>query len=226
MNGIVAKHNKFSSWKDLQVTFRRSATLQEVLQESLNMLLACVHELREYGLYLRSMPAKAACLVVAGEDEAKQQIVNEIRDEWGLILHMENDAASSKALHGNCRHVLHQQLREICTVLEKNEWALEPECVDLATAWFPPFACSANLECIFAEMQSAIKTANKQEGGSMASLMAVAIRSLSRRVCVDEHAPTPLQLEDADWEGKVAEGLKSKLWCPGTASPCSLTNLS
>ena len=78
---------------------------------------------------------------------------------------------------------------------------------------------SSNIEHRFGEMSYAIKRSGKPDAGSLATLMAVAVRGLQRRVCQDESSATPLTLQDEDFQGREAHGIKAKLWSPSAALP-------
>ena len=190
------------------------------------MLLSCSHELREYGLYLQQLPAKAAALVSPENETAKGRILKEIRHEWTTTLEMESKIAGSNVLRAHCPHVSFQQYREVATKLEQFDFQVTEEVELLILAWYPPFQMSANLEQIFGELQSAIKGSGKSETAALSSVMACAVRALSRKLCTSQECPQPLALEDDDWAGKVTEALKNRLWSPTSASPCNLSVLS
>ncbi|CAE7873725.1 unnamed protein product [Symbiodinium necroappetens] len=69
-------------------------------------------------------------------------------------------------------------------------------------------------------MTTAVKRSGQSDVGSLANLMAVAIRGLHRRLCIGEDTPTPLSLEKGDWSGAQASFLRPKIFNPTSAAPC------
>ena len=206
--------------QDLTFEFRRTTTEQEILNESWSMLLSAIFELREYALHHRLCPTKACALLATSNSEIIKQIMGELEAEWATIVAMEASGEGKQLLHSKCLFVTYQQTREILTCLEKNAWTLNSEVRSLIGAWFPTIQSSANLETVFGDMSSAITRSGRTDCGSLANMMAVGIRAVSRRFGEDEEAGDPVALAPSDWASKEIPGLKAKIWCPSSAPPC------
>ena len=188
------------------------------------MLLSAVFELREYALHHRLCPTKAAGLLATEDPSIVKQLMEELREEWELIIKMEMQLETKQLLHTRCLWVGYQQTREVLSCAAKNNYRMTPEMKSLLHAWHPQTQGSANLETIFADLSSAIKISGRSDCGSLANMMAVCIRGLHHRFTPDHEAAEPIQLESSDWEGREIPGLKAKIWCPSSAAPCSLTH--
>ena len=188
------------------------------------MLLASMFELREYALHHRLCPTKACALLATSNDKIIKQILAELQEEWATILAMEGTREAQHLLHSKCLFVRYQQTREIFTSLEQNNFMLNEDTRSIIGAWFPAIQSSANLESIFGDMSDAISRSGRSDCGSLANLMAVGIRAVSRRFDQDD-CGRPVALEASDWASKEVPGLKAKLWCPSSAPPCILSYL-
>ena len=208
------------SGEELSFNFRRPTTEQEILNESWSMLLSATFELREYALHHRLTPTKACALLATSNSSIIKQIMRELQEEWSTILAMEASGEGKHLLHSKCLFVTYQQTREILTCLEKNAWELNKESQSLIGAWFPAIQSSANLETVFGDISSAISRSGKTDCGSLANMMAVGIRAVSRRFGEDDEAGDPVALESSDWASKEVPGLKAKIWCPSSAPAC------
>ena len=206
--------------QDLQISFRRSWSALRVLAETVQMALACVFELLEYTLPHKLSPAKFAALAVCTNASRTTQLIEELRNEWNAVLDMESKAEAAHLLHSHCRFVLNQSFRELHCCLEKNNNNLTEEVRSTILAWNPPLQSSSNLENVFADMQSAIQRSGKADGGSLANLMAVAIRGLAHRMDSADSGQ-PLVLDRQDFGGAEVAGLKTKIWSPASATPCN-----
>ena len=89
-------------------------------------------------------------------------------------------------------------------------------------SWFPEVAWSSNVESLFSEMSAAVKKSGQSDLGSVANLMSVGIRGLTRRICIQEDAPQSLKLDKDDWSGQQVSGLKSKIFTPSSSPACGL----
>ncbi|CAE7211126.1 unnamed protein product, partial [Symbiodinium sp. KB8] len=206
---------KFGSGAEaLEISVRRSEIEETVLKECFGMVLASAHELEEYCLYLRRAPACAAALLSPGDENSstKEKVLSSMRSEWQTVLHMESTTATNCLLKDRCKFTDFQNFREIHTMMEQSEYAVTDAARSLLESWHPPFAWSANLESVFADVQSAIKRTCSSEQTSMQSMMSLAVRSLDRRVCTDDASPTPMTLEPNDFLGKQTANLKQKIW--------------
>ena len=187
------------------------------------MLLSAMFELREYALHHRLCPTKAAGLLATQEPAVIATLMQEIQEEWELILKMEKRLETKQLLHSRCLYVGYQQTREVLSCAAKGNYKMTPELWSLLHAWHPQTQGSANLESIFGDLSSAIKRSGRSDCGSLANMMAVAIRGLHHRFSSDPEAGDPIHLESSDWEGREIPGLKAKIWCPSSAAPCNLT---
>ena len=179
------------------------------------------HELLEYCLYLRRAPACAAALLSPGDEQSstKDKVLSSMRSEWETVLLMESKARTNSLLKDRCRFTDFQNFRELHTMMEQTQYQITDSARSLIESWHPPFSWSANLESVFADVQSAIKRTSRSEGTSMQSMMSLAVRSLDRRVCTDDASPSPMSLDPDDFLGKQTASLKQKIWCPDSCSP-------
>ena len=210
----------FSWLQDLEVSWRRSWSSQQVLKDACQMLLACIFELREYCLHHVLAPAKFAALPVCECLETKQRILQELRNEWTMVLEMEQDLQSAELLHAHCRYVRNQSFRELMGILEKHRYQWTGEVENTILAWYPRLQSSSNLENLFSDMESAIRRSGRSDAGSLSNLMAVAIRGLSHRMQNDPACGVPVVLENDDFQGPEVQALKPKIWTPASAAPC------
>ena len=184
------------------------------------MALACVFELLEYALPHKLSPTKFAALAVCKVPATTSRLIEELKEEWSTVLTMEASAEAAQLLHSQCRYVLCQNFRELHCCLEKSNQTLSPDMSSTILAWNPPLQSSSNLENVFADMQSAVRRSGKADGGSLANLMAVAIRGLAHRMDTSDSGQ-PLMLSSEDFRGAEVAGLKSKMWSPASAAPCN-----
>ena len=205
----------------MSISFRRSPGCEKVLSESVTMALACTHELLEYGLYHRTAPGKFGALLAATSTERISELMQELREEWDMILSMEACKESSNLLHQQCRFVLHQSLRELLSCAEQNQWSLNDSLKAMISSWHPTIQSSANLESVFGDLASAVQRSGRADMGSIAGLMCVGIRGLLHRMGEDPDCGRPLMLEDADFHGVEVPALKAKLWSPSSAPNCT-----
>ena len=66
------------------------------------MMLACVFELLEYTLPHKLSPAKFAALAVAETPSTATRLLEELNEEWNLVLSMEAHHESAQLLHSQC----------------------------------------------------------------------------------------------------------------------------
>ena len=208
---------------ELRCSFRRASGEQEILEEAWAMLLSCMFELREYALHHRLCPTKAAALLATDDGRVIKQLMDELQEEWELILKMETQLETKLLLHSKCLYVGYQQTREVLSSLAQSNYNLTPSVRSLLLAWHPQIQSSANLESIFGDLSSAIKRTGRSETASLPNMMAVGVRALHHRFQSEDEAGEPIHLDSGDWEGKEVAGLKAKLWCPSSAAPCTLT---
>ena len=150
----------------------------------------------------------------------KKKVLSSMRSEWQTVFaHGKQQLQRTVLLKDRCKFTDFQNFREIHTMMEQSEYAVTDAARSLLESWHPPFAWSANLESVFADVQSAIKRTCSSEQTSMQSMMSLAVRSLDRRVCTDDASPTPMTLEPNDFLGKQTANLKQKIWCPESCSP-------
>ncbi|CAE7608505.1 unnamed protein product [Symbiodinium microadriaticum] len=205
----------------LGIKFRRGPTFRCILSEALGMLLAVVHELEQHHLYLRTAPWKAACLIAPADDpETKARVLKELEAEWTMVVSLEAHPASAAELQQHCGFTLFQNYREVMTVCEKHGWKEHDEVASIMRSWFPEVAWSSNVESLFSEMSAAVKKSGQSDLGSVANLMSVGIRGLTRRICIQEDAPQSLKLDKDDWSGQQVSGLKSKIFTPSSSPAC------
>ena len=197
----------------------------KILEDGLMMLLACTSELLEFQLHHRTPPVKCACILANPDTPTLDRLLNELKLEWQLILGMEAKASSRDLLHGRCRWVTYQAVREPLAALEKHQFTMSEEIHHIIKAWNPSIQSSANLESVFGDMQSAVRRSGRSDCGSLPNLMSVGIRGLENRMADNPNAGDPLKLEPADWQGKEANALKSKLWLPSSAPACFFSKL-
>ena len=201
----------------MSISFRRSPGHEKVLEESVAMALACTHELLEYSLYHRTAPGKFGALLAADSTETISRLMQELHEEWDMILSMEACKASRELLHQQCRFVLHQNMRELLSCGEQNRWTLNDSLKAMITAWHPSIQSSANLESVFGDLASAVQRSGRADMGSISGLMCVGIRGLQHRMGEDPDCGKPLMLEDADFHGVEIPALKAKMWSPSSA---------
>ncbi|CAE7802321.1 unnamed protein product [Symbiodinium sp. CCMP2592] len=205
----------------LTVKFRRADSLSSALNEGHKMLLASIHEMMQYVLYLRSAPAKAAALLSTVEDDpTKGAVLKAMEQEWRLVLALEETPAGANLLRQNCSFCSFQQYRELMTVHEKSGWKMTRETAALTAAWFPPTAWSASLESVFGDLQDATKRSGRSDCGSLPNLFAVGVRSLQNRLCVQDGSTGQVKLRADDWTGTQALGVKPKAFNPASAPAC------
>ena len=142
--------------------------------------------------------------------------------EWDAVCRMEATAGTRTWLHCHCLYTTFQCYREFFLVCEKHECRFNSEIRDAALAWNPPFGQSANLESMFREMESCIRKTGCAHD-SLPNLGCVAVRSLERRIAVDEQGPSTVRLSENDWCGKTIRGLKYRMFNPSGVSPCLLS---
>ncbi|CAE7835788.1 unnamed protein product [Symbiodinium necroappetens] len=185
------------------------------------MFLAVVHELEQHHLYLRTAPWKAACLIAPADDpETKARVLKELEAEWTMVVSLEAHPASAAELQQHCGFTVFQNYREVMTVCEKHGWKEHDEVASIMRCWFPEVAWSSNVESLFSEMSAAVKKSGQSDLGSVANLMSVGIRGLTRRICIQEDAPQSLKLDKDDWSGQQVSGLKSKIFTPSSSPAC------
>ena len=205
----------------LGIKFRRGPTFRCVLSEALGMFLAVVLELEQHHLYLRTAPWKAACLIAPADDpETKARVLKELEAEWTMVVSLEAHPASAAELQQHCGFTVFQNYREVMTVCEKHGWKEHDEVASIMRSWFPEVAWSSNVESLFSEMSAAVKKSGQSDLGSVANLMSVGIRGLTRRICIQEDAPESLKLDKDDWSGHQVSGLKSKMFTPSSSPTC------
>ena len=205
----------------MSIRFRRPNGGEKVLMESVSMMLACAFELLEYGSQHRVGPWKCACLLACSEPETISRIMQELKDEWEMVLSMEQDKEQRVLLHQHCRWILHQSVRELFTSCEQNRFSLNGSLKAMIASWHPCLQSSANIESLFNDCQSAVQRSGRADTGSISGLMCVAIRSLMHRMGQDPESGRPVELEPADFEGCEIPALKSKLWTPSSAPNCT-----
>ena len=189
------------------------------------MLLACVSELLEYALHHRVAPAKFACLLAQPDTATLDRLLSELKFDWELVLSMEAQTETRELLHGRCRWLTYQCVREPMAALEMQQFRMSEDNFNLIKAWHPSVQSSANLESIFGDMQSAVTRSGRSDCGSLPNLMSVGVRSLESRMAGDERAGNPLRLLPSDWQGKEIAALKSKIWMPSSAPACSFSSI-
>ncbi|CAE6970138.1 unnamed protein product, partial [Symbiodinium sp. KB8] len=192
--------NVLEPFREVTVKFRRAESLSSALREGHKMLLASIHEMLQYVLYLRSAPAKAAALLSTVEDEpTKNAVLKELEQEWRLVLALEDTPLGASLLRQHCSFCSFQQYREVMTMYEKNAWKMTAETAALTASWFPPTAWSASLESIFGDLQDAVKRSGRSDCGSLPNLFAVGVK-----------------LQADDWAGTQALGVKPKAFNPAS----------
>ena len=206
----------------LEFEFRRSSLDYEVLTEQLNGFLSCCHELREYALYLRSFPCRAAALCSAhSTSETRQEILKAAEEEFLMIRDIEATASGSSVLRQHALHTTFQVYREIMATMQMHQFMDCSAIQEIVQAWYPRWGQSSCLEQVFREMEQATKRVGHIEN-SMPNLTCVAVRALDRRVCCGEESPETPSLSEKDWEGQVVRNLKDKIWHPTSAPACIL----
>ena len=185
----------------------------------------------QYASLLQCAPHCAGGLLCieneTGSDEAVKRILQQMREEWMVVLTMESGTPSAATLNTFCPHTKHQVYRELQGALESTGYKITQDVRDLVTAWFP-MACSSSLvEDVFASMADSVKRGSKRETASLAGLQAVAVRSTMQRCKRDDDGEklTAVHLESADHEGNEVRGLRSNIWRPESAPNSFLSKL-
>ncbi|CAE7358907.1 hemA, partial [Symbiodinium sp. CCMP2592] len=208
----------------LVITNRRPETTEALIWDHWSATLTCLLELSLYGLYLQSPPAKHGALLVdtkESRDDAKvqEEIQQEMKREWDLVLEMEDDAASRNILYKACPWVGYQCFREVPTFLSERAWKLDGAGRELLEAWHPKVGMSANVEDIFASIQDSVLRSSKNNDSAMCNIQCCAIRSFQKRMCGDD-GPSTTDLRSEDFEGASVRGIKPKIWQPAAAATC------
>ena len=177
----------------------------------------------QYASLLQCCPDCAGGLLHAENEQpdehAMKQILQQLKDEWTLVLTMESCASTAATLSTYCPHTKHQVYRELQGALESSGYELTSGVKDLLHAWFPEACSSSIVEDVFASMSDALKRSSKREAASLAGLQAVAVRSVMQRCTPNEGVEKmqPVQLQSADHEGNEVRGLRSNIWRPESA---------
>ena len=205
------------------IEYQRDSETYGLLEDYLDCVFACTYEMMQYASLLQCAPHCAGGLL-HGENEsvredAMKQILQQMRDEWRVVLAMGSSASSAGTLNTFCPHTKHQVYRELHGALESSGYKVTRPVTDLLHAWFP-MACSSSLvEDVFASMADSIKRGSKRETASLAGLQAVAVRATVQRCNRedDREKLTAVHLESADHEGNEVRGLRSNIWRPESA---------
>lgn len=213
-------------WQVFVITERRPEATEGLIWDHWCATLTCLLELSLYGLYLQSPPAKHGALLVdttesQADADLQERIKQEMRNEWALVLEMEDDAASREILYKACPWVSYQCFREVPTFLSEREWKLDGPGRELLEAWHPKIGMSANVEDIFASIQDSVLRSSKNNEAAMCNLQCCAIRSFQNRMCGDD-GPSTIEMKSEDFEGASVRGIKSKIWQPTAATTCCL----
>ena len=139
-----------------------------------------------------------------------------------MVIRLEAKACTQKLLADLCPHTLWQPYRELFSTLEMAAFQLSEDFLGLVQAYFPLLTQSANIEDVYSAMQDSVKRGTKAEKASASNLSAVAVRSLSQRLCNGEQKPTAVTLNDQDFVGREVRCLKTKLWTPDAFVPRTL----
>ena len=189
----------------------------------MDTVFASVYEMMQYASLLQCAPHCAGGLLCldneSGSNDGIKRILEQMREEWIVVLTMESSTGSAATLNTFCPHTKHQVYRELQGALESTGYKITQDVRDLATAWFP-MACSSSLvEDVFASMADSVKRGSKRETASLAGLQAVAVRSTIQRCNRDDDSEklTAVHLESADHEGNEVRGLRSNIWRPESA---------
>ncbi|CAE6921500.1 unnamed protein product [Symbiodinium sp. CCMP2456] len=165
-----------------------------------------------YRLYLKSCPAVMAALLCEEPFEevpdvaaVKSSIMQEVRQEWQVVLEMEASDQLGPLLKKHCPHTDWQCYREAMTAVEAAQYTTTPFCRSVLRAWFPSFTQSANVEEQFGCMQDALKRGTKSQKGSMTTLSSLAVKALNQKV-LQEGQAEPVTLTAKDWEGPMTRG--------------------
>ena len=174
-----------------------------------------------YAALLQCTPSCSAALLLTTSrvpclSQLQQDIRCRLKEDWQLVLEMESSAAGATTLHRLCPQTKWQVFREICVVLESNEYKTTQEVLSVIEAWFPRLAFSANIEDQFSSMEDIVKRGNRSQMNSMPNLCATAVRSLYHKLLDGPGQAKSVKLTDADWEGSTVRGLKQKLFQPDT----------
>ena len=201
--------------------FGRSDMDHEMMSEQLHAFLSLSFELFEYCLYLRSFRCRAAQLISANTNETeKSKILQDAKEEWGIVCELEASAPTKVWLHQACLYVSWQSYRELMVTFERSNWTMSSDIAAAVGAWYPAWTQSANIESMFREMECSLRKSGCGKD-SLPNLGAVAIRALERRVCSgDEDCPRTIKLNDSDWSCKMVRGLKNRMFNPAAFSPC------
>ena len=204
------------------MTLRRTPATEQMIEDHLLCTLACVEEMVLYGLYLQSCPSKGAALLVetlegSREQQVQQRIQVEMREEWTMIVLMENNAQHKDLLHKACPFLGYYHVREIYEALAQDGWKLGERSRGVLAAWYPKFGFSSNVEDIFSNIEDSCRRGSKNNTANCSNLQCISIRALNRTVCKNdrkEDGPTPVHLSSEDFEGSEVRSLKPKLWKP------------
>jgi len=210
----------------LVIRSRRPEATETLISDHWCATLTCILELSLYGLYLQSPPAKHGALLVdttgsKADADLQERIKQEMRQEWALVLEMEDDVASREILYKTCPWVGYMCFREVPTFLSEKGWKLDAAGRELLEAWHPTTGMSANVEDIFASIQDSVLRSSKNNESAMCNIQCCAIRSFQKRMCGDGGSST-IELRSEDFEGATVRGIKPKIWQPTAATTCCL----
>ena len=206
--------------------FRRNDVKQEIFVEHLHATAACISEMENYRCTLGSSPNSVAAFLAQTPDvafkAAHSRLLDDLRREWQMVIRLEAKACTQKLLADLCPHTLWQPYRELFSTLEMAAFQLSEDFLGLVQAYFLLLTQSANIEDVYSAMQDSVKRGTKAEKASASNLSAVAVRSLSQRLCNGEQKPTAVTLNDQDFVGREVRCLKTKLWTPDAFVPRTL----
>ena len=198
-----------------------------MVQDHIDGTLSVVFELLQYSSTLQSSHWQAMSLLATQSDRCdiehnRNLVLEKLRQEWRMVLEMEEGVATSSLLRKHCQYVTYQIYREVLTMVEVNDFKITPHLVEFLKAWYPAISSSAVVEDCFSSIQDAVKRSSKADVGSLPNMAAVAIRSLEQKTSASASLQS-VSLEGEDFEGNQVRALKANVFRPDScpSSPTS-----
>ena len=216
--------------EELVLTHRRPSVRQDLLRDFFDAVLSCIYEISCYRLYLVSAPGSCAgllardCSKVADLDRTKADILQSLKEEWLIVLHLESSSAGAACLDKFCAYTKWQCYRELLVGLHEADFKMDATARSIISSWFPMLTQSANIEEQFATVQDTVKRGCKNGKASMTALSSIAVKAVYQKLTDKEDQAPSVRLVDRDWEGASVRGIKQKIYCPETFNGSTLAN--
>ena len=170
--------------EELVLTHRRPSVRQDLLRDFFDAVLSCIYEISCYRLYLVSAPGSCAgllardCSKVADLDRTKADILQSLKEEWLIVLHLESSSAGAACLDKFCAYTKWQCYRELLVGLHEADFKMDATARSIISSWFPMLTQSANIEEQFATVQDTVKRGCKNGKASMTALSSIAVKAV------------------------------------------------